>query len=104
MKVILLAICLFVLNTVILGQNATNKDDSLKKEFAVHFKILDRAAKKSKADTIYCCRGSATFMEYQTKIETGTMGNVFGRYGFTREALKQWHEWCNKKYGRKSKS
>lgn len=103
MKVILLAICLFVLNTIMLGQNATNKGDSLKKEFAYHFKILDRAAKKSKADTIYCCRGSTGFMEKYTDVESGTMGNILGRYGFTKQALRKWHEWYNKKYGRKSK-
>ena len=34
-------------------------------------------------------------------IATGTMGNMLGRYGFTKEALKQWHEWYIKKHGRK---
>lgn len=102
MKVIILAICSFVLSITVAGQNLPI-NDSLKKDFAFHFKILDRAAKKSKADTIYCCRGSTGFMEKYTDIESGTMGNILGRYGFTREALRQWHEWYNKKYGRKSK-
>jgi hypothetical protein len=42
-------------------------------------------------------------MERKTYIETGTMGNMLGRYGFTKGALKQWHDWYDKKYGRKLK-
>ena len=102
MKLILLIIYSLILSTSVFSQS-TSYSDSLKKEFDYHFKVLDRAAKKSKTDTIYCCQVSADFMERNTYIETGTVGNMLGRYGFTKETLKQWHKWYNNKYGKKPK-
>ena len=79
--------------------------DSLKKQFVKHFKALDKAARKnnkiSNADIIYCCQSSVNFMADKTDIEPGTMGNRLGYPGFTKEALKQWHEWYDKKYGKR---
>lgn len=94
MKLLTLIISILIGSNIAVGQDV----DSLQKQFAYHFKKLDKAAKKSKADTIYCCQASANFMERNTPVETGTMGNILGRWGFTRQALRQWHEWYDKKY------
>lgn len=84
-------------------QRSNSKVDSLKREFIHHFKILDAASKTAKADTVYCCRVSVAFMEYHTEIEAGTMGNVLGRLGFTKEALTKWRSWYRSKYTRSKK-
>ena len=99
MKLILSATYSLILSISVFGQSTT-ASDSLKKEFDYYFKVLNKAARESKIDTIYCCQVSADFMERYTYIQTGTMGNMLGRYGFTKEALTQWHEWYVKKYGR----
>jgi hypothetical protein len=91
-------LCFYNMGACAQNKEVSGATDSTQKLFVHHFKILDKAAKKSKVDTIYCCRSSVNFMERYTQIEPGTMGNFLGRLGFTKVALKQWHEWYDKKY------
>lgn len=100
---IILLSCFFFYNTDACAQQAgvLNTTDSIKRLFVNHFKILDKAARKSRADTVYCCTSSVDFMEGYTKIEPETEGSFTGRWGFTKVALKQWHEWYNEKYKKK---
>lgn len=108
--IVIFWVLLFSLNISSGQQTPVHKDfiqnvDSLKKQFAKHFKVLDKAAKKknkgSNTDVIYCCQAAVNFMADKTNIEPGTMGNRLGYPGFTKVALKQWHKWYYKKYGKK---
>ena len=94
--------CFFNKDACAQNEGQAGTKDSAQKLFSYHFKILDKAAKKSKVDTIYCFRSSVDFMERYTQIEPGTLGNFLGRLGFTKVALMQWHEWYDKKYKAKN--
>jgi hypothetical protein len=41
-------------------------------------------------------------MEAYTGIVADVDGDYFGPVGFTKEDLRKWHEWYDKKYGRKN--
>lgn len=101
--ILILLFCLSLCNIDVTAQNKVmaGSSDSIQKLFPYHFKKLDKAAKKNKVDTIYCCMASVDFMERFTKIEPGVMGNYLGRFGFTKVALKQWHEWYDKRISSK---
>lgn len=73
-------------------------NDSDRIQIIQNLKILDEAAKNAISDTIYCCWGSITFLESKTYIDAGTVGNRLGTFGFTKEALCEWHKWYSKKY------
>ena len=70
--------------------------------FLYHFRILDSAAQFPPEDTMYhCCHSSVEFMEEFTHIPSDSESDYFGSTGFKREDLQKWHEWYDKKYGKK---
>jgi hypothetical protein len=82
-----------------------SKND-MKKYFLWHFRKLDSIAAKNEKDSVYYTISDAksiTFMEDNTKIGASTNGTYYGRLGFTKKNLQQWHEWFNRKYGKKYK-
>jgi hypothetical protein len=70
-------------------------------QFKYHFKILDSILSKSSTDTLLNCPESVKFMEENTGIEATTDGNYFGRFSCKKSDLQKWHEWYEKKYGKK---
>lgn len=102
---IILAICLMhllALNNAF-SQEIKHVDtakDNIQTDLIRHLKILDEASKNAKEDTIYCCVASINFLERETLISAGTIGNIIGTFGFTKEALMQWYKWYEKKYGK----
>jgi hypothetical protein len=77
----------------------SNQNDM--KQFEYHFKILDSIAKATSSDVLLNCPESVKFMEKNTGIEATTDGNYFGRFSCKKSDLQKWHEWHEKKYGRK---
>lgn len=101
MKSILIVLCIVTSSSFGQVKQNTKESTNIKKEIIFHLNVLDSAARKHKEDTIYCCGASASLMEKYTDIETGTAGNMLARYGFTKEALKNWHKWFDEKYKKK---
>jgi hypothetical protein len=69
-----------------------------KKQFNYRFRILDSAANASSSDTIICCSYSIHFMEKNTKIYGEGYITYFGKLFFTKNDLKKWHVWYNKRF------
>lgn len=70
--------------------------------FKYHFNILDSVVRHQPLDTLYrCCTSSIDFMEEKTEIEPSSPGDFSGRSYFTKRDLEKWHEWYEKKYGKK---
>ena len=94
--------CLFFLFSIT-GVNTYGQKVDKKQSFDSHFKILDSLASTTKGDTIYTGRyvESISFMEKHTKIHSSTSGNFYGRLGFTKENLRMWHEWYDRRYRKK---
>jgi len=68
-------------------------------EFVQYFRVLDSAAAEVKSDTIvHCCIGPIAFMEINTKIPASSPGGFTGKMFFTKNDLKRWHEWYDKKF------
>ena len=88
---------------LVIGVNSYGQKISERQSFNTHFKILDSLASVTRNDTIYTGRyvESISFMEKHTKIHSSTSGNFYGRLGFTKENLRLWHEWYNKRYDNK---
>ena len=73
-----------------------------KSKFEKHFSILDSTVLVNPNDSIYnCCSASIKFMVENTGIEVSTDGTLLGRISFSRHDWERWHEWYNKRYGRK---
>jgi hypothetical protein len=77
-----------------------NDSQTVKKEFELHFQLLDLLAKKSTTEEIRNCRQSVYFMESHTGIEATTDGNYAGRFSCNKQDLNKWHRWYRKKYGK----
>lgn len=101
--VVVLLCCLCIYNETCFAQKSQvfGAKDSTQRLFSYHFKILDSAAIESRVDTIGGFIQSVSFMEKHTGIESGTEGSFLGRLGFTKTALKHWHDWYNKRYKKK---
>jgi hypothetical protein len=70
--------------------------------FKYHFNILDSAIRAKPNDSIYtCCSPSIKFMEVNTGIDAHSDGTLLGKLVFSKEDLRKWHEWYDKKYGKK---
>ncbi len=72
--------------------------------FIYHFKILDSVVNSNPNDTIYggSCFRSILFMVKNTKIEvTADVSGIMGRTNFNRSDWVNWHEWYEKRYGKK---
>ena len=87
---------------LLVSLNSFGQRVNTKKLFVTHFNILDSLASLSNVDTVYSVNSveSVHFMEKHTKIYSSTSGNFYGRLGFTKQNLEQWHEWYKKKYGK----
>lgn len=72
-------------------------------QFKYHFRILDSVAKVTTSDTLSNCIASVQFMEKHTSIEASTDGNYFGKLTCTKNDLKRWHEWYQKKYAKNAR-
>ena len=77
------------------SSNSFGQRAKTKQSFAICFRILDSLALLTNTDTVYAVKSveSVHFMEMHTKIYSSTTGNFYGRLGFTKDNLKQWHEW-----------
>lgn len=86
-----------------IGIHVHGQNFNARQSFDHHFKILDSLSFCTSADTIYTVKHveSVSFMEKNTKIYSSTSGNFYGRLGFTKEDLRMWHEWYEKKYSKK---
>jgi hypothetical protein len=63
------------------------------------FRILDSAANANPKDTFYnCCYDYVDFLETKTRIIANVDGDYVGPTGFTKNDLRKWHEWYDKKY------
>jgi hypothetical protein len=77
----------------------TDKDSTVKANFAHHFHILDSIVNANINDTVYVgASPSIEFLEVNTGIEAHSDGTLIGKITFSKGDLKRWHDWYNKKY------
>jgi len=86
------------------GQRAnTSKQNILKKEFKYHFHIFDSTIARYPLDSIYPGQPySIKFMEENTRINSESDMTLLGKIFFSKKDLQKWHEWYDKKYGKKN--
>jgi hypothetical protein len=92
---------ILIIFLLVASSNSFGQRVKTKQSFAIYFRILDSLALVTNTDTVYAVKSveSVHFMEKHTKIYSSTTGNFYGRLGFTKHNLEQWHEWYRKKYG-----
>lgn len=105
MKIVVKAIA--VLYLVIITCNAQGQEYYIKAKdkktaFIYYLKSMDTIVNKNPSDTSFFCINCVRFMQDETRIQSSGKTGYFGREGFTKEDLQKWHEWYEKKYGKKS--
>lgn len=91
--ILLITVFLCIINKSHCQNNLKYNIDSL---FSYHFKVLDSIANNNFIDSTMICIESIKFMELNTKINSSTDGNYFGKTSFNKNDIKSWRIWYNR--------
>lgn len=73
-------------------------------ERAYYFRIMDSLVAVAPNDTLYECLNCVRFMKDETGIPSTGKVTYFGQFDFTKEDLRKWHDWYDKKYNKQKTS